>query len=113
MTRPDPHAAHAFTQEPDASAGHWCHQPGNTQPEPDMVGPYARHRPLPTEGIQDRHAYIVGGGLAGLATAFYLIRDGHLPAERITILEDHDVEGGSWMAPATRRRATWCAAAVK
>ncbi|HCE41049.1 MAG: oleate hydratase [Alcanivorax sp.] len=95
MTRPDPHAAHAFTQEPDASAGHWCHQPGNTQPEPDMVGPYARHRPLPTEGIQDRHAYIVGGGLAGLATAFYLIRDGHLPAERITILEDHDVEGGS------------------
>ncbi|WP_255801626.1 oleate hydratase [Idiomarina loihiensis] len=31
----------------------------------------------------------------GLAAAFYLIRDGHMPAENITILEEMSVEGGS------------------
>ena len=41
-----------------------------------MIGLYQRHRPLPTEGVEKRKAWIIGGGIAGLAVAFYLIRDG-------------------------------------
>ena len=43
----------------------------------------------------DRTAYIIGSGIAGLATAVYLIRDGGLSGERICIFEDLKVAGGS------------------
>lgn len=33
-------------------------------------------RPRKPKGVDDKSAYIVGGGLAGLATAVFLIRDG-------------------------------------
>lgn len=33
-------------------------------------------RPLKPEGIEDKAAWIVGSGLAGLSTAAFLIRDG-------------------------------------
>ncbi len=42
-----------------------------------------------------RHAYIVGGGIAGLATAALLIRDGGLRGEHIVVLEQDDELGGS------------------
>ncbi|WP_430390786.1 oleate hydratase [Dyella sp. 20L07] len=84
-----------FEHEPDASRQYWHNRPENTLPPPDMVGPYMRNRPLPTQGIGKRKAWIIGGGIAGLAAAFYLIRDGHMPAGNITIIEGLDVEGGS------------------
>lgn len=84
-----------FEHEPDATSSYWHHQPQNTLPPHDFIGPYARHRPLPTPGVENRKAYIIGGGIGGLAAAFYLIRDGHMPAENITILEEMEVEGGS------------------
>lgn len=40
-------------------------------------------------------AYLVGGGIASLASAAYLIRDAGLPGENILILEELDVVGGS------------------
>ena len=40
-------------------------------------------------------AYLVGGGIASLASAAYLIRDGGIPAEHISILEETNVIGGS------------------
>ena len=46
------------------------------------------------EGIEDRHAYIVGGGLAGLAAAAFLVDDAKMPAENVTILERYQVVGG-------------------
>jgi oleate hydratase len=46
-----------------------------------------------TEGR--RKAYLVGGGIASLASAAYLIRDGGIPGENISILEATDVLGGS------------------
>ena len=52
------------------------------------------HAPAP-EGIERKKAYIVGGGIAGLATAAFLIDDAHMPAENITILEKSLVVGGS------------------
>ncbi|WP_429925708.1 oleate hydratase (plasmid) [Agrobacterium vitis] len=40
-------------------------------------------------------AYLVGGGIASLATAAFLIRDGHLSGSNITIFEELDRLGGS------------------
>jgi oleate hydratase len=56
---------------------------------------YTNIRPLPTEGVAERKVYIVGSGIAGLSAAFFLIRDGHMPAENITLLEESDIEGGA------------------
>ena len=36
-------------------------------------------KPRKPENIENRHAYIVGGGLAGLSAAAFLIRDGQMP----------------------------------
>lgn len=41
------------------------------------------------------YAYIVGGGIAGLAAAVYLIRDAGFGGERICILEENATMGGS------------------
>lgn len=46
-------------------------------------------------GVEEKSAYIVGGGLAGLAAAAFLIRDGHMPGNQIRILEELPVAGGS------------------
>ncbi len=81
--------------EPDASHTYWHNSPKNTLPPPDMMGNYQRSRPLAPAGVEKRKAWIVGGGIAGLAVAFYLIRDGHMPAANITVVEDLDTEGGS------------------
>jgi Myosin-crossreactive antigen len=42
-----------------------------------------------------RKAYLVGGGIASLASAFYLIKDGHLTPSNIHILEELKIDGGS------------------
>ncbi|MEP7731083.1 oleate hydratase [Marinomonas primoryensis] len=88
-------APEGFEHEPDATRDFWHHQPLNTLPPYDFIAPYARHKTLPTPGVENRNAWIIGGGIGGLAAAFYLIRDGHMPAENITIFEEMDVEGGS------------------
>ncbi|MEU5594809.1 oleate hydratase [Streptomyces sp. NPDC020298] len=41
------------------------------------------------------HAYLVGGGIASLAAAAFLIRDAHFPGEHIHVLEELPVAGGS------------------
>lgn len=43
----------------------------------------------------ERNAYIVGGGIAGLAAAALLIRDGRMPGRNIHVLEQSDRPGGS------------------
>lgn len=53
---------------------------------------YHPHKPA---GIDDRKANIVGGGIAGLATAAFLIDDAKMPARNITIYEKKPVMGGS------------------
>lgn len=47
------------------------------------------------EGIDERRAYIVGGGIAGLSTAAFLTEDAHMPAANITVYEQLPVVGGS------------------
>lgn len=41
-----------------------------------------------------RH-YLVGGGIAALAAAVLLVRDGRVPGDRVTLLEHRPVAGGS------------------
>jgi oleate hydratase len=48
-----------------------------------------------TVGQRATKAYLVGGGIASLASAAYLIRDGGLAAENISIFEQDGVMGGS------------------
>lgn len=88
-------ASEGFEHEPDATSGFWHHSSLNSLPPADFIAPYSRHKTLPTPGVKYRHAWIIGGGIGGLAAAFYLIRDGHMPAQNITILEEMDVAGGS------------------
>lgn len=52
-------------------------------------------KPEKPEGIEKKHAYIVGSGLAGLAAACFLIRDAQMPGENITVFESLPVAGGS------------------
>ena len=80
---------------PDASNTHLHNGIDTLLPPADLQGAYVNNRPLPTEGIADRKAYIIGSGLGGLSAAFFLIRDGHMPAQNITLLEEGNVEGGA------------------
>ncbi len=52
-------------------------------------------RPKKPEGVDDKKAWIVGGGLAGMAAAGFLIRDAQMPGKNITILEASKVDGGA------------------
>ncbi|MBB5046513.1 oleate hydratase [Rhodopseudomonas rhenobacensis] len=81
--------------EADATAGFWRKGPSDTLPPPDMVGPYMRNRPVPAEPVEGRKAWIIGSGIAGLSAAFYLMRDGGMKAEDITILDTMQIAGGS------------------
>ena len=51
--------------------------------------------PEKPEGVDNKSAYIIGTGLAGLAAAFYLVRDGQMKGEHIHLLEKHELAGGS------------------
>ncbi|WP_240919873.1 oleate hydratase [Paraglaciecola sp. 20A4] len=85
----------SFNVSPDASTYHLHNGIDSTLPPADLHGSYTNHRPLPTPGIEQRHAYIVGTGIAGLSAAFFLIRDGHMPPQNITFLEADNIEGGA------------------
>lgn len=52
-------------------------------------------RPRKPEGVDDKSAYLVGGGLASMAAAAFLIRDGQMSGDRITILEASTDTGGA------------------
>ncbi|MHB9019869.1 MAG: oleate hydratase [Minisyncoccota bacterium] len=43
----------------------------------------------------NKKAYIVGGGIASLASAVYLIKNGQIPGKNITIIEESNSLGGS------------------
>ena len=52
-------------------------------------------RPEKPEGVDEKNAYLVGSGLASLAAACFLVRDGQMPGSHIHILEAQDIAGGS------------------
>ena len=52
-------------------------------------------RPRKPEGVEDKTAWFVGAGIASLAGAAFLIRDGRMPGSKITILERLTLPGGA------------------
>jgi len=52
-------------------------------------------RPRKPAGVDDKSAWLVGAGLASMSAATFLIRDGQLSGERITILERLPLPGGA------------------
>lgn len=52
-------------------------------------------RPRKPEGIDEKSAYIIGAGLAGLSAAAFLVRDAQMDGSRITILESMSLPGGA------------------
>ncbi|MEV0098027.1 oleate hydratase, partial [Nocardia sp. NPDC050789] len=52
-------------------------------------------RPRKPAGVDGKTAWFVGSGLASLSGAAFLIRDGRMPGDKITILEELKVPGGA------------------
>lgn len=52
-------------------------------------------KPEKPEGVDDKSAYIVGSGLASLAAACFLVRDGQMKGNHIHILEAMNIAGGA------------------
>lgn len=52
-------------------------------------------RPRKPAGVDDKTAWFVGAGLASMSGAAFLIRDGRMPGDKITILEQLKLPGGA------------------
>lgn len=52
-------------------------------------------KPKKPAGVDKKSAYLVGSGLASLAAAAFLVRDGQMKGERIHILEELPIAGGN------------------
>lgn len=47
------------------------------------------------QGIDNKRAYLIGTGIGALAAGCFLIRDSHMPGNKITFYEQLDIPGGS------------------
>jgi oleate hydratase len=47
------------------------------------------------EGVEDKAAWFVGAGLASMASAAFMIRDGQMDGSKITVLERLTLPGGA------------------
>jgi len=56
---------------------------------------YQRVNTRKPEGIEKKKAYLIGSGIASLAAAEYLMRDGHMRADQIIIFEEGSLAGGA------------------
>lgn len=56
---------------------------------------YDRINTRKPEGIEEKKAHIIGGGIAGLSAAAFLVRDAKMPGKNITIYDSLPVFGGS------------------
>lgn len=56
---------------------------------------YDRVNTRKPEGIDSKKCYIIGGGIAGLSAAAFLVRDAKMPGKQITIYDSLPVFGGS------------------
>ncbi len=56
---------------------------------------YQRITPRKPKGIENKKAFLIGSGIASLAAAEYLMRDGHMKGNQITIFEQASMSGGA------------------
>lgn len=54
---------------------------------------YDQITPKIPERIEEKHAHIIGSGIAGLAAAVYLVQDAKMPGKNITIYESAPQSG--------------------
>ena len=69
---------------------------------------YDRINALPPKGIKDKSAHIIGGGIAGLATAAFLVTDASMPARNVIIYESLPIVGGSMDAAGDAQHGYTC-----
>lgn len=81
--------------QPDSSKEKQRNTPQKSMPFSDQIGNYQRNKGIPTQSFTDSKVYIIGSGIAGMSAAYYFIRDGRIPAENITFLEQLHIDGGS------------------
>jgi len=81
--------------EPDSSKEVQLNTPEKTMPFSDQIGNYQRNKGIPFTSYDNSKIYIVGSGIAGMAAAYYFIRDGHIPGKNIIFLDQMHIEGGS------------------
>lgn len=81
--------------EPDASKEVQINTPQKTMPFADQIGNYQRNKGIPLKSYDNSKVYIVGSGIAGMAAAYYFIRDGHVPGKNIIFLDQLGIDGGS------------------
>ena len=64
--------------------------------------------PLVSGSSAKHRVVVIGGGIAGLAAAVFLIDDGYMPGENVTIYEQLPEVGGSMDGAANASRSrTW------
>lgn len=56
---------------------------------------YQRVNPRKPKGIESKRAFLIGSGIASLAAAEYLMRDGYMDGSQITIFEQDSLSGGA------------------
>jgi oleate hydratase len=59
------------------------------------MGSYQNMNPVKPERIETKKTYLIGGGIASLAAAEYLIQDGHFDGKNIRILKQDSIPGGA------------------
>jgi len=64
---------------------------------------YDRINELPSNGIKHQRAHIIGGGIAGLSAAAFLVTDAGMPAHHVTIYDSLPIVGGSMDAAGNAR----------
>jgi len=69
---------------------------------------YDRINAKPPPGIESKHGHIVGGGIAGLSAAAFLVTDAHMAPANVTIYESLPVMGGSMDAAGDAARGYTC-----
>lgn len=81
--------------EPDSSHEQLKNTARKSLPFSDQLGTYQRNKGIPTRSYAGSRVYIVGSGIGGLSAAHYFIRDGQIPGENITFLDQLPIDGGS------------------
>jgi oleate hydratase len=69
---------------------------------------YDRINAIPPPGIESKRAHIIGGGIAGLAAAAFLVTDAHMAGDRVTVYESLPLLGGSMDGAGTAEAGYTC-----
>jgi oleate hydratase len=81
--------------QPDANKDVVHNGPDRPLPYANQIGNYQRNKPVLNQSFENSKVYIVGSGIAGLAAAYYFLRDARIPGKNITFIEQLSIDGGS------------------